>query len=151
MFVGRQARNLDRKSRLALPAEYVNRLQPEDRTELYVTPGKKGCIWLVPKSYWDTEFERLADEYESAVPGEFYHHCRLRPVDKAGRVLLERETRELAGLSDPAGDDVVEVMVCGSGRYLQIWDKSTYEDLARTPRDFARSLPVGSQRPAGTE
>ena len=151
MFVGRHARNLDRKSRLALPAEYVNRLLPDDRSELYVTPGKKGCIWLVPKSYWDTEFERLAAEYESAVPGEFYHHCRLRPVDKAGRVLLDDETRDLAALGDPSGETAVSVMVCGSGRYLQIWNKSTYLELARTPRDFAQSLTVGAAPTAGTE
>ena len=151
MFVGRHARNLDRKSRLAIPAEYVNRLQPDDRAEVYVTPGKKGCIWLVPKSYWEKEFERLAEEYESDVPGEFYHHCRLRPVDKAGRVLLDDETRQLAGLSDPGDEDAVSVMVCGSGRYLQVWDKTTYEDLARSPRDFAKSLPAAGARTGGTE
>ena len=142
MFVGRHARNLDRKSRLALPAEYVNRLQPDDRGELYVTPGKKGCIWLVPKSYWDKEFERLAAEYESEVPGEFYHHCQLRPVDKAGRLLLDEAARSLAGLLVPSAETTVSVMVCGSGRYLQVWEKGAYEGLAQSPRDFARSLPA---------
>ncbi len=151
MFVGRHVRNLDRKSRLAIPAEYVNRLQPDDRGELYVTPGKQGCIWLVPKSYWATEFERLAAAYDSVVPGEFYHHCRLRPVDKAGRVLLDEETRELAGLPDPGTVEVVAVMVCGSGRYLQVWDKATYQELARSPRDFARRLPVGVRSPEVVE
>jgi DNA-binding transcriptional regulator/RsmH inhibitor MraZ len=149
VFVGRHARNLDRKSRLALPAEFVNRLQPDDRSEVYVTPGKKGCIWLVPKSFWETEFERLAAEYDSDIPDEFYHHCRLRPVDKAGRVLLDEDTRELAELSDPAAGDPVAVMVCGSGRYLQVWCKARYEDRARSPRDFARSLPARGG--AGTE
>ena len=143
MFVGRHARNLDRKSRLAIPAEYVNRLAPDDRGELYVTPGKKGCIWLVPKSFWEREFERLAAEYDSEIPDEFYHHCRLRPIDKAGRVLLDDETRELAELVDPADGATVEVMVCGSGRYLQVWSKESYERRARTPRDFARTLPAG--------
>ena len=151
MFVGRHARNLDRKSRLALPAEYVNRLQPDDRGELYVTPGKKGCIWLVPKSYWDKEFERLAAEYESEVPGEFYHHCQLRPVDKAGRLLLDGEARSLAGLSLPSAETTVSVMVCGSGRYLQVWCKDRYQELARTPRDFARSLPEAGRADRGTE
>ena len=145
MFVGRHARNLDRKSRLAIPAEYVNRLQPEDRAELYVAPGKKGCIWLVPKSYWEREFERLAEECESEVPGEFYHHCQLRPVDKAGRILLDEQARGLADLPLPQGDDPVAVMVCGSGRYLQVWEKGAYEGLARSPRDFSRNLPVRPQ------
>ena len=151
MFVGRHVRNLDRKSRLAIPAEYVNRLQPQDRDELYVTPGKKGCIWLVPKSYWEREFEQLAAEYASDVPDEFYHHCRLRPLDKAGRVLLDDDTRELAELPDPAAGDTVAVTVCGSGRYLQVWGKGAYEQRARTPRDFARSLPTGARRDEGNE
>jgi len=142
VFVGRHARNLDRKSRLALPAEYVNRLQPDDRSEMYVTPGKKGCIWLVPKSYWDKEFEKLAAESDSDVPDEFYHHCELRPLDKAGRLLLDDAARSLADLPIPDAETTVSVMVCGSGRYLQVWDKKAYESLARTPRDFARSLPT---------
>ena len=151
MFVGRHVRNLDRKCRLALPAEYVNRLQPDDRNELYVTPGKKGCIWLVPKSYWDKEFERLAAEYDSDVPGEFYHHCQLRPVDKAGRLLLDDSARPLADLATPGADTTVTVMVCGSGRYLQVWEKGVYDELARSPRDFARRLPSagGASAPKG--
>ncbi len=142
MFVGRHARNLDRKSRLALPAEYVNRLQPDDRDELYVTPGKNGCIWLVPKSYWDAEFERLAVECDFLIPDEFYHHCQLRPLDKAGRVLLDEDARPMAALAAPSADTTVAVMVCGSGRYLQVWKAAAYDGAARTPAEFASSLPT---------
>ncbi len=149
VFVGRHARNLDGKSRVAIPAEYVNRLQPDDRAEMYVAPGPKGCIRLVPKSYWDQEFERLARESASVVPDEFYHHCQLRPVDKAGRLLLDDRARDLAGLSEPGSGEQVGVMVCGSGRYLQVWDRTRYESLARRPRDFATDLQAGPPRDSG--
>ncbi len=143
MFVGRHARNLDGKSRLAIPAEYVGRLAPDERAEMYITPGVGGCIWLVPKSHWEKEFEAMAAGWSSAVPGEFYHHCQLRPVDKAGRILLDEQVRQLAGIPDPARDGASAVMVCGSGRFLQVWDRATYEGRAATPRDFARALSAG--------
>jgi len=153
VFVGRYDRRLDPKGRVSLPAEFVARLADTDRREVVLAPGQRGCIWLLPKSYWDTVCDRLAASYPSPVPGEFYHHCQARPLDQAGRVLLDDHARKLAGIPDPKqtarpkqtkksdrADSSVQVTVCGTGRYIQIWAADRYGDTALTDEEFARRL-----------
>ena len=72
-----------------------------------------------------TDFLSLADLPGDALPA-----------------LLDDAARSLADLDAPSAETTIAVMVCGSGRYLQVWDKEAYESLARTPRDFARGLPT---------
>ena len=38
------------------------------------------------------------------------------------------------------GNDTRGVVVCGSGKYLQIWEKGDYEGRALDGRSFAKSL-----------
>ena len=160
MFVGRVTRKLDAKGRLALPAEYLGKLEREDRDEVVLAPGPRGCIWLLPKSYWGTVSERLANSFSSPIPGEFYHHCQFRGLDQSGRVLLDEDARKLAGIpsakeaaqaaekaracgADPKseeGDGAVRVTVCGTGRYIQIWFKPRYEETALSAESFAERL-----------
>jgi DNA-binding transcriptional regulator/RsmH inhibitor MraZ len=144
VFVGKHVRQLDDKGRLAIPAEYLSLLPEGDRTELYVTPGKRGGIWLVPPSYYTGAFLALAETFQSGLPDEFFHMCQRRSVDKAGRILIDQDARALAGLADPSCPDAkVSVVVCGSGRYLQVWSQGEYEAKATPPRHFAQNLPGG--------
>ncbi len=156
MFVGRYDRRLDPKGRVSLPAEFVARLADVDRREVVLAPGQRGCIWLLPKSYWDTVCDRLAASYPSPVPGEFYHHCQARPLDQAGRVLLDEHARRLAGIPDPKqtkrkgqAENSIQVTVCGTGRYIQIWAADRYGDTALTDEEFARRLADASYAAAG--
>ena len=143
MFVGRHVRQLDGKGRLAIPAEYLDLLQGEDRDTLFVTPGKKGCLWLVPPSYYLGDFVQVATSFEGGLPDEFFHVCQRRPLDKAGRILIDQDARALAGLPEPDAPGGVQVVVCGSGRYLQVWSRPEYETRATPPRHFAQNLPGG--------
>ena len=141
MFVGKHDRQLDPKGRLAIPAEYVKQLGGSDgERKLVIAPGKAGCIWLVTLKHWEEKFEDFANAYTSAIPGEFYHLCQERDVDKAGRILIDEKARELAHLADPSGGEAVPVIVAGTGRYIQIWRKDTYESRASSPGAFAQAV-----------
>ena len=139
MFVGRYARQLDGKGRLAIPAPYLNRLGSDEREEIYVTPGENGCIWVVPRGFYDVMVGMVVESGDEEVGDLFFHYSQLRTIDRSGRVLLDEEARAFAGLPDPAADKVA-VMVCGSGKYLQVWHKDDYLKRAGTPRTFAQSL-----------
>ena len=145
MFVGRHVRQLDDKGRLAIPAEYLDLLAGPDREALFITPGKQGCMWLVPKSYYTGDFARVAESFQSVggAPDQFFHDCQRRTVDKAGRILIDQDARLLAGIPAPDGAEKVTVVVCGSGRYLQVWHKPDYDGRAVPARQIAQSLPGG--------
>lgn len=141
MFVGKHDRQLDDKGRLAIPAEFARQIGGADgERKVVLTPGKGGCIWLVTLEHWNEKFEELARQFASAIPDEFYHFCQERDLDKAGRLLLDEKARQLAGLREPAGGDPVQVVVAGSGRYVQIWAKDVYEGRASSPGAFAQAV-----------
>ena len=141
MFVGKHDRQLDEKGRVAIPAEYVKQLGgPDTDRRLMLTPGKGGCLWLVTPAHWEEKFEELARQYASAIPDEFYHFCQERDVDKAGRILLDEKARLLAALPDPAAGQAVQVVIAGSGRYIQVWRKEVYDGRASSPGAFAQAV-----------
>jgi DNA-binding transcriptional regulator/RsmH inhibitor MraZ len=141
VFVGKHDRQLDDKGRIAIPAEYVKQFEGADGDrKLVLTPGKSGCIWLITPRYWEEKFEEIARQYSSAIPDEFYHFCQERDVDKAGRLLVDEKARLLAGLPDPAAGSPVQVVVAGSGRYIQIWRRDVYEGRASSPGAFAQAV-----------
>lgn len=142
VFVGRQIRQLDDKGRLAIPAEYLELLREGDREALYVTPAAPGCLWLVPPSYYETDFVRsIAASFGGGVPDQFFHACQRRTLDKAGRILIDQDARDLAGLPAPDVPEKVTVVVCGSGRYLQLWHKPDYDARAIAPHQIAQKMP----------
>jgi DNA-binding transcriptional regulator/RsmH inhibitor MraZ len=142
VFVGRHQRQLDEKGRLAIPAEYLALLGGADREALFITPGKRGGIWLVPPSYYQGDFLSVAPTFDGGVPDEFFHACQFRPLDKAGRILIDQDARVLAGLP-AAADAKPPVVICGSGRYLQVWSQPEYEAKATPARVLAQNLPGG--------
>lgn len=145
MFVGRHVRQLDEKGRLAIPAEHLELLLGADREEMYVTPGKQGCIWLVPKSYYLGDFTKVVDSFDGpgGLPDQFFHVCQRRGVDKAGRILIDPDARELAAIPAPDAGEKVSVVICGSGRYLQVWNKADYDARFISARQQFQNLPGG--------
>lgn len=143
-FIGRNDRPIDDKGRLAVPKEFLDELEGPDREALFIAPGR-GCIWLVPPSYFRGEFSRgVSKRFQAAGanPDQFFHNCQRRTLDKAGRILIDHLARELAGLPAPDGPEKVNVVVCGSGKYIQVWEKGAYERSAIPPAQLAQYLPV---------
>lgn len=144
MFVGRFDRQLDEKARLVIPAEFVDQLQGPDREAIYVTPGRDGCLWLVPRSHFEGPFARAvlgAGGARDVLADQFFHECQLRSIDKAGRLVLDEAAREMASIPAPGGGEPPQVVVCGSGSYMQVWGRAAYAENA-APRDrVVRLLP----------
>lgn len=150
-FIGRNDRPIDDKGRLAVPKEFLDELEGPDREALFITPGK-GCIWLVPPTYYRGEFSRGVSrglQAAGGVPDQFFHLCQRRTLDKAGRILIDQAARELAGIPAPDGPDKVIVVVCGSGKYIQIWEKGAYERAAVAPAQVAQFLPASGNFDGG--
>jgi len=68
VFVGKHVRQLDDKGRLAIPAEYVNLLPPDERDALFVAPGAKGCIWLLPRNFYGEMVDLLRRSEHARLP-----------------------------------------------------------------------------------
>jgi DNA-binding transcriptional regulator/RsmH inhibitor MraZ len=141
VFLGRHDRQLDDKGRLVLPAEYVRQLgEPESGRGVVFAPGRGGCLNVFTKQDFEHRHLEIGAAFSSDIPDEFFQHCQEKDVDKAGRVLIDAMARELAGIPDPAEGGPVQVIVAGSGRYLQIWHKDRYGAKARPASQFAEAV-----------
>lgn len=139
MLVGTHTRQLDAKGRVAIPADFLGKLAVGDRDEIYVAPGEHGCIWLLPKSYFETVADQIEDADDDAVSDLFFHYVQSRPIDGQGRIRLDGTARAFAEIPDPS-ESKVTVAICGSGRYLQVWEHEDYLARAPGPRAFARQI-----------
>lgn len=139
MFTGRYERRLDPKGRLTLPATWKAAFEPR----CYLTSGEQGCVdVLTPK-----EFEEVAKRMKAKVDdGEMdVEDFRLvmqstyeADVDRQGRVNVDRELREYAGLDLDSA-----VVVAGSFDKVEIWNTDTYDAWmadARARRQRPRRL-----------
>jgi MraZ protein len=128
VFVGRHERQLDPKGRLALPAPFRPRFEPS----CFLTLGNDGCIDVFTRE----EFERMATETtERMKRGEisrdqwraFAHNTYEATVDAQGRINVERDLREFAGLELGA-----RVVVAGSYDRVELWNPAAYEERQRS-------------------
>jgi DNA-binding transcriptional regulator/RsmH inhibitor MraZ len=142
VFLGKHDRQLDDKGRLAIPAEYVRHIgTPDGPKQVVLTPGRDGCLRIFTRDDFEARAPELAAQFVTEVEDEFFQLCQLRDVDKAGRVLVDETARELAGLPDPAtADPPVQVVVAGSGRYIQVWRKDRHQVRASPASRFAEKV-----------
>ena len=136
-FVGRYERQLDPKGRVALPATFRNRLEPR----CYLVLGQDKCISVVTVAVslsW-------AKEMTEAVKRGEKTRAELRAmaanmvevaVDSQGRVTLDDNLRQFAGLSVGS-----KVIVSGAVDSVEIWE----------PNRFARMLAAGEGVIAGED
>lgn len=136
-FVGRFERQLDPKGRVALPATFRNRLEPR----CYLLLGDDKCIGVVTEA----ESKLRAEEMTAAVKKGERTRAELRAlavnmievqVDAQGRITIEENLRQYAGLSVGA-----KVVVSGAFDSVEIWE----------PTRFERMLSAGQQAIGGDE
>jgi MraZ protein len=122
VFVGRHERQLDPKGRLAMPSAFRPRFEPS----CFLAFGNDGCIDVFTRE----EFEQMAQEAtEKMKRGELSrdawrvlaHNSFEATVDTQGRINIERDLREFAGLE--VGSKVV---VAGSYDRVEIWNTDGY-------------------------
>ena len=117
LFVGAFERQLDDKGRLALPATFRNRLGEH----CYLAKGQDKCVTVVPSETFEAEAADLAARVRNGeVPRNqlraLASSAILVSLDKQGRVNIDEQLREYAGLL--AGEAVT---VAGSFDRLELW------------------------------
>lgn len=126
MFVGRHERQIDPKGRLAMPSAYRPRFEPR----CYLAFGQDGCIDVLTAE----GFEEVANEMIDKVKRGEISRSQQRAlaantvevqVDGQGRITIDRELREFAGI-EPASS----VVVTGSFDRVEIWSHERFQRQA---------------------
>jgi len=126
LFVDQKDLMLDSKSRLSIPVDIRNLLDPAEHGScLFLVFGLNKKAWL----YTEREYEHLADEVPAGIaPGKatqvyrqvtFALSSRVE-FDKQGRILIPDKMKKRTGLK-------TEVTLVGAGNHLEIWDRAEFE------------------------
>lgn len=140
VFTGTYDHSIDKKNRLAIPAEVRTRIKrstgtgDDDAIFMYVTLGKDGTLCL----YTEQGYEQRADELDhSEMDADelleyervFYALSRSVELDKHGRVTLPSDLLARTGLGS-------EVVLIGVKDHLEVRDrKAWYEHLENKLKD----------------
>lgn len=127
IFTGYYEHTIDAKHRLAIPAKFRSRLDPErDGTALVMVPGQpSNTLWL----YTERHFESLAERVDSAlIPDDdqlrldqvFFTLAEILDLDSQGRILVPERMMARVGLGR-------EVMICGVRDHAEIWPRENFE------------------------
>ncbi len=140
VFTGTYDHSIDKKNRLAIPAEVRTRIKRSTGTGddepifMYVTLGKDGTLCL----YTEKGYEQRAEELDHSEmdPDElleyervFYALSKTVELDKQGRITLPGDLLERAGLNS-------DVVLIGVKDHLETKDRTGwYEHLERKLKD----------------
>jgi len=118
VFQGTSLVTLDSKGRLALPRRVRDELEAQGG-EIVAARHPDGCLLLYPAEAWAPRREKLLSLPWSArgfVRLVLGSALELTP-DAAGRILIPKDLRELAGLER-------ECALVGLGEHLELWDRA---------------------------
>jgi MraZ protein len=125
VFVGRHERQLDPKGRVALPAPFRPRFEPS----CFLAFGKDGCIDVFTREDFETQAKEATDKMNAGVISRdelraIAHSAFEVTVDAQGRITLDRDLREYAGLNPDA-----KVVVAGSYDRVELWNATSYAPI----------------------
>ena len=127
MFRGATKVTLDAKGRLAIPTRYRERIAARSDGQLVVTLDKDHCLLIYPLPDWEEierklvrlpSLQKRSREMQRIMLG----YATEVDVDSAGRILLSRELREVAGLERQA-------MLIGQGHKFELWDEERWNAI----------------------
>lgn len=131
LLTGTFRRSVDEKQRIAIPKKLRTALEAEgggEATErsLYLTPGTDGSLGIYSAAAFARLSERLAErsptgQDQRAFRRLFYAQAHSAEMDAQGRVRIEPELVQLAGLAS-------EVVMVGVGDHIELWDVQRWED-----------------------
>lgn len=125
MFVGEYERSVDGNGRLALPSAFRDELG--DRC--YATREPSGCISISSMATYEAEADRLLERVRQGEepPSALRNHgvtSSIVAVDKQGRITLDDEARQFAGIRPGA-----QVVIAGALTSLEVWRPSRYRTV----------------------
>ena len=123
MLIGEYEHSLDAKGRLILPAK----LRADMGEKFIVTKGLDGCLFAFSQSEWlnfETKLKALplSDKNARNFVRFFLSGATECELDKQGRFLIPNNLRTAANLEK-------EAIIIGVGTRLEIWNKSTWENM----------------------
>jgi len=121
LLIGTFQHSLDAKGRLFIPAK----LREELGERFVITRGTGGCLFGFSFEQWETFTEKLrslplGDPKAQRVVRLLSAWAAEVEMDKQGRVLLNANLRECAGLEK-------EATIIGATSRIEIWDRVTWE------------------------
>ena len=126
MLRGSSLAKLDEKGRLKLPASFRAVLEPKFGSDYFVTSLRGDSVRIYPMDVWLRIEDRLARasslnpsvmRFKNAVN----YFGQSSPMDAQGRILVHPLLRERA---DVRG----EVVVLGQQDFLEVWNRSVFEE-----------------------
>ena len=126
MLRGNSLAKLDEKGRLKLPASFRAVLEPKFGSDYFVTSLRGDSVRIYPMDVWLRIEERLA-RASSLNPSvmrfknSVNYFGQSSPMDAQGRILIHPLLRERA---DVRG----EVVVLGQQDFLEVWNRTAFED-----------------------
>jgi MraZ protein len=128
IFTGYYEHGIDAKNRLAIPAKFRSRIDPErDGVGFVIVPGQPSTrLWL----YTERHFERLAARADSAlIPDDdqlkfeqvFFPLAEYLELDTQGRILIPEKMLRRAGIGR-------EVVICGVRDHLEIRQRDEFDN-----------------------
>lgn len=127
VFLGVNKLNLDTKGRLAIPVKYRERLMGNGASGIVVTINpQERCLWLYPEAEWQPialkvsrlpPLKRQNRQLQRLLLG----HASELEMDGQGRVLLNNELREYAGMDK-------RVALAGLGHKFELWSEESWTD-----------------------
>lgn len=142
-FSGNYAHNIDPKGRATIPSAYREALGESFTLGLN---NQFNALALYPASEWKEISARLARIPVSDARGMAY--VRLiqafsypdQKLDGQGRLLLPANLRQKVGMDR-------EIVFCGVGRYLEIWDAARFNEFCvSSEADFASLMSYVNDR-----
>ncbi len=127
MFRGATNITLDAKGRLAIPTRYRERIATRCDGQLVITLDRDHCLLIYPLPDWEEierklvrlpSLQKRSREMQRIMLG----YATEVEVDGAGRILLSRELREVAGLERTA-------MLIGQGHKFELWDEERWNAI----------------------
>jgi len=125
MFRGFSTVSVDSKGRLAVPSRYRDTLSTQSECYLVITINPLDrSLWLYPLPEWElietklaalSDFDLQSRRTKQMMRG-YASDCQL---DNQGRILLQKELREYAGITRQA-------VVLGQGNKFEMWDEESW-------------------------
>ncbi|WP_296127006.1 division/cell wall cluster transcriptional repressor MraZ [uncultured Anaerococcus sp.] len=122
MFLGEYIHKIDSKNRIMMPSEF----RPSLGEEFYLTKGPENSLVI----YTEEEFQKRSQNldqlvYENkknrAIKRLFFSSTVKMNLDKQGRILINKNLKDYAKISD-------EAIIIGNNNTIEIWDRQVWDE-----------------------
>ena len=120
MFMGEYHHNIDTKGRIVIP----NKVRDDLGENFIVTRGLDGCLFLYPKTEWDSVIAKYKEIPDTKNKRQFMRiflsGATVCEYDKQGRINIPKPLVEYAKL-------VKDCIIIGVDEKLEIWSRDCWE------------------------